>query len=200
MGDTLGRLIPFRRPAPSTDALSDEAMLAACGMGDQAALGLLFDRYGRDIYRFLGRMRGADQPDLEDLLQSTFVEVVKSSGRFRRGSSVRTWLFAIAANVARNHVRSEVRRRGSLANLEQLPNRGPELPSEIAERRQLLGRIQHALGTMAEPLRVVLVMCDLEEIPCVDVARALGVREGTIWRRLHDARQAMREAIGGEVP
>jgi RNA polymerase sigma-70 factor (ECF subfamily) len=145
-------------------------------------------------------MRGADQPDLEDLLQSTFIEVGKAAGRFRRGSSVRTWLFAIAANVARNHVRGEIRRRGHMENLGELPQHRPEMPSEIAERRQLLGRVQDALADLDEPLRVVLVMCDLEEIPCVEVARVLGVREGTIWRRLHDARQAVRTAIEGEVP
>jgi RNA polymerase sigma-70 factor (ECF subfamily) len=200
MGDTLGRLIPFRRPTASPGDLSDEAVLAACGLGDQAALGLLFDRYGQDVFRFLGRMRGADQPDLEDLLQSTFIEVSKSAARFRRGSSVRTWLFAIAANVVKNHVRSEVRRRDHIEDFGELPARGPEMPSEIAERRQLLGRVQDALAALEEPLRVVLVMCDLEEIPCVEVARVLGVREGTIWRRLHDARQAVRTAIEGEAP
>jgi RNA polymerase sigma-70 factor (ECF subfamily) len=200
MGDTLGRLIPFRRPTASPGELSDEAVLAACALGDQAALGLLFDRHAQDVYRFLGRMRGADQPDLEDLLQSTFIEVGKAAGRFRRGSSVRTWLFAIAANVARNHVRGEVRRRGHVESFGELPKNSPEMPSEIAERRQLLGRVQDALADLDEPLRVVLVMCDLEEIPCVEVARVLGVREGTIWRRLHDARQAVRTAIEGEVP
>jgi RNA polymerase sigma-70 factor (ECF subfamily) len=200
MGDTLGRLIPFRRPTASPGELSDEALLAACGLGEQAALGILFDRHGQDVYRFLGRMRGADQPDLEDLLQSTFIEVGKSAARFRRGSSVRTWLYAIAANVARNHVRGEVRRRGNLEGYGELPSRGPEMPSEIAERRQLLSRVQDVLDALDEPLRVVLVMCDLEEIPCVEVARVLGVREGTIWRRLHDARQAVRTAIEGEVP
>ncbi len=200
MGDTLGRLIPFRRPPSSPAGLSDEALLAACGLGDQAALGILFDRYAQDVYRFLGRMRGADQPDLEDLLQSTFIEVSKSAARFRRGSTARTWLFAIAANVARNHVRGEVRRRGNLESFGELPKREPDMPSEIAERRQLLARVQAALAALDEPLRVVLVMCDLEEIPCVEVARVMGVREGTIWRRLHDARQSVRAAIEGGVP
>lgn len=195
-----GRLIPFRRPNASPAEMSDEAVLAACSLGDPAALGILFDRYASDVYRFLGRLRGTDERELDDLLQSTFIEIPKSAARFRRGSSVRTWLFAIAANVARHHVRSEVRRRGNLDAMRELPGPRPETPSEIAERRQLLGRVQAALAELAEPLQVVLVMCDLEDIPSVEVARALGLREGTVWRRLHDARQAVRRAIEGEMP
>jgi DNA-directed RNA polymerase specialized sigma24 family protein len=47
-------------------------------------------------------------------------------------------------------------------------------------------------------LRVVFVMCDVEQVAGVDAAVALGIPPGTVWRRLHDARTRMRAALGGE--
>lgn len=193
---TRGKLLPLRRSEGTPAELSDEALLAACGVGDGAALGELFDRHHEVVYRFLGRLAGAGDADLDDLVQATFVELRRSAGAFRGRSTMRTWLLGIAANVARHHVRGEARRRSMVANAAALPQGAVARPDDSAEQRELLARVGEAVAELPHDLRVAFVMCDLEEVPGVEVARVLGLREGTLWRRLHDARKALRAALG----
>ncbi len=190
-----GDVLPFRRPPPVAAEMSDQALVAACGVGDAAALGLLFDRYAEHVYRFLGRLRGTDTCDLDDLLQATFIEVQRGASRFRGGAAVRTWVLGVAANVARHYVRGEIRRHAAVAAWAELPSRAPETPADTAERRQLLHRLGIALGELNDDLREAFVLCDLEDVPGVEAARVLGLRPGTLWRRLHDARRALRQAM-----
>jgi RNA polymerase sigma-70 factor (ECF subfamily) len=178
--------------------ISDEALLAACATGDRAALGVLFDRHRDDVYRFLARLRLRDPRDLEDLLQATFLEAQRSARRFGGRSSVRTWLMAVAANVARHHMRAESRRRSAMERLGVVPRPGPDSPADQAERRQDALRLSEALAGMSDHLRVPFVLCDLEGVSTEQAARVLGLRLGTLWRRLHEARKALRQAIEEE--
>ncbi|MBI5477309.1 MAG: RNA polymerase sigma factor [Deltaproteobacteria bacterium] len=193
-----GKLIPLRRVAGRPDELSDEALLAGCASGERAALGALFDRHHAAVYRFLARVSGAVERDLDDLVQATFLEVPGAAGRYRGTARVPTWLLAVAANVARHHARAEGRRRKAHARLAEVPPGGSPRPDEAVERRQLVLRVGAALADLSYDLRVVFVMCDVEEVPGVEAARVLGVREGTLWRRLHDARRALRAALEGD--
>lgn len=190
-------VIPIRRAPTQPSQLSDEALVAACALGDGAALGALFDRHHEALHRFLGRLARRDPADVDDLVQSTFVEAWRSAARFRGGAAVRTWLFAIAANLVRHRSRAEGRRRAAMAGLAAAPPAASATPDDDAMRRQLVDRLGAALETLSHDLREVFVLCEIEEVPGVDVARALGLREGTVWRRLHDARKALRRELEG---
>ena len=193
-----GKLIPLRRVAGRPEELSDEALLAGCAAGERAALGALFDRHHAVAYRFLARLSGAAERDLDDLVQATFLEVPRAAGRYRGTARVSTWLLAVAANVARHHARAEGRLRKAHAQLAEVPRGGGSRPDETAERRQLVARLAAALLDLSHDLRVAFVMCDVEEVPGVEAARVLKVRAGTLWRRLHDARRALRAALEGD--
>ncbi len=191
----MGEVIPLRRSA--APALSDEALVAACGLGDAAALGALFDRHHEGVSRFLQRMSRGDAAEIDDLAQATFVEVWRSAARFRGGAAVRTWIFGIATNLVRHRARSEGRRRAALAGLASTPPASSRGPDDAMMRRQLIDRLGAALAMLSHEQREVFVLCEVEEIAGVEVARALGLREGTVWRRLHDARRALRRALDG---
>jgi RNA polymerase sigma-70 factor (ECF subfamily) len=68
-------------------------------------------------------------------------------------------------------------------------------PDSLVEHRQLLRRLETALADLPHQLRVVFVLCAVEEVPGKEAAHVLGIREGTLWRRLHEARTALREAV-----
>ena len=85
---------------PSGSGLSAEALVVACGTGDSAALGELFDRFHQTVYRFLSRYLGPRNPDLDDLVQATFLEVRRAASRFRKESSVNSWIVGIASRAA----------------------------------------------------------------------------------------------------
>ena len=190
------RLLSLRRIAGLPAELSDEVLVSACAEGEVAALGALFDRHHAVVYRFLSRLTTTDATDLDDLTQATFLEVSRSASQFSRRSAVRTWILGIAANVARHQARSVGRRRAFTAELASLPTATSAPIDEAVMRRQLMDRLAVAMEKLPHDLRVAFVMCDLEETPGVDAARALGVREGTLWRRLHDARKMLRAALG----
>jgi RNA polymerase sigma-70 factor (ECF subfamily) len=187
-------------PSALGDARTDEELLTSFSRGEGDALGELFDRHHRSIYRFLSRSARVRDADLDDLVQATFVEAARSAPRYDGRASVRTWLFGIAVNVGRHHVRSLVRRRKWMADTEeerpsQVPGR--DRPDHAAEHREMLERLSRAVDALPDPLREVFVACEIEDLPGAEVARVLGIREGTLWRRLHDARMAVRTALGG---
>jgi len=196
-GPQTGKLVALRRVQGSPREMSDEALIAACAVGETAALGALFDRHNRCVYRFLSRLATTNADDVDDLVQTTFLEMWRSAERYRGKGAVRSWILGIAVNVARHFVRGEVRRRTAHAGLADSPVRAQTGPADVAERRELVDRLHEALRALPHDLRVAFVMCDLEGVSGVDAARAIGIRQGTMWRRLHEARRALRAALEG---
>ena len=186
----MGQLIELRAGA---DELSDEALIAACATGDRGARGLLFERHVVAVHRVVTRMRGSDPAEVDDLVQATFVAAFDAAARFQ-GGNVRAWLYGIAANLTRGYARREMRRKDVLraaAALEPAP--APLDPHD----RDVLARVPAALAALPHDLRAAFVLVDLEEQRGADAAAALGVPEGTLWRRLYEARRALRAALGG---
>jgi RNA polymerase sigma-70 factor (ECF subfamily) len=194
-GPSLGKLVAFDR-AVAGRQLGDEQLLAACANGDASALAELFRRHGDRVTRVLSRARGVDRPDLEDLVQSTFLEVGRSAGRFDGRSAVGTWILAVALNLARNHVRGEVRRRSFLNAFARAPHPPVRVPDDTASRRQAIERLQAAAAALPEKLLTVFVLIDVEGVKGSQAARVLGIPEGSVWRRLHEAHQRLRELVG----
>jgi RNA polymerase sigma-70 factor (ECF subfamily) len=97
----------------------------------------------------------------------------------------------------RHDVRGEIRRKRLMLTYAEVPRPPGTSPHEAAERRELVERLAVALRELPHDLRVAFVLCDLEEVRGTEAARALGVREGTLGRRLHDARRALRLALEG---
>ena len=196
-----GKLIALRRVTGAPREMSDDALIAACAVGDAAALGALFDRHHVAVYRFLSRLATTDRDAVDDLVQTTFLQAWRAARTFRGQGGVRSWLFGIACNVARRYVRGEVRRRNAHATLAERPGgRAPSTPADLVARRELVDRLAAALGSLPHELREAFVLCELEGLPGVEAARAIGVRQGTMWRRLHDARKALRAALEGRAP
>jgi RNA polymerase sigma-70 factor (ECF subfamily) len=184
-----GRLIQLR-PEARIDDLSDQGLVAACAIGDRAARALLFERHVDAVHRFVARMRASDADVVDDLVQATFITAFQSAARFR-GGQLRSWLFGIAVNVVRSYARGEVRRKRALTAIGEQPAEvgGPIDPD--------LARLPAAIAALPHDLRAALVLVDLEGERGRDAAAALGIPEGTLWRRVFTARKQLREALGG---
>lgn len=196
----IGKLVPFRQTTGQPESLSDDALVAACGAQDSAALGALFDRYADDVHAFVYRIRGIDDGFVDDIVQETFLHAFESASRFRGGSSVRTWLLAIAANTAKTHIRGEIRRRERGVAYVELHPKDSQRPDQAAQDHELLQKVQAALDALPHDQRVAFTLCDIEEVRGIDAAKSLGIRQGTLYKRLHDARRAIRTFILGEQP
>lgn len=189
------QIIPLRLPESRAAELSDEALLAGCVVEDPAALTVLYQRHNVGVMRFACRLLGRRSSEADDLVQQVFLTAWKDAARYRGQSSVRSWLFGVTANLARRHQRDERRRSSAFSRLSTWVSRTAAPHEEDIARRQLVDRLSSALDELPHDLRVAYVMCELEEVPGVEAARALGVRPGTMWRRVHDARKRLRAAI-----
>jgi RNA polymerase sigma-70 factor (ECF subfamily) len=180
------------------EMVSDTALIERMASGDRDALGTLFDRHHQALFSFLARASDASDAEIDDLVQTTFLEAFRAAPRFRGAASPRTWLFAIGCNVAKMHRRATRRRARALQRLADQPaSCAKPLDATLADQRTL-ARLELALEGLPHDLRVAYALCVIEDVAADDAARALGVSRGTIWRRVHEARQALRAAIDPE--
>lgn len=194
----VSNVVRMRRLHGQPVEMSDAALLAACATGDQAALAALFDRHHRAVLRFVARAYGVDGASAEDVLQVVFLEVYSHAGRFEGRSAPLSWILGIAANVTRKHLRSSHRRARLVVAVATDPTDAPTpaTPERTLERRERVERLQKLVEQLPEPLREVFILCDAEGVAGVEAARILGLKEGTLYRRLHEARKHLRASLG----
>lgn len=173
------------RAAPVATTSQDTTTLARIAEGDLSQLGTLYDRYARDILRFVTRV--ADAAAAEDVVQTVFVRVVKLAAVYDgRAASARPWLFGIAARVLQEQRRSLRRWAGALFELGQHQRGLIGAPSE--GNRDL----ERAVASLSAAKRSVLLLVEVEGFSCPEVAEILGLPVGTVWTRLHHARRELR--------
>lgn len=189
-------MIPQVAP-PGKNTVDDAALVVQIGNGDLDALGTLFDRHEDAVARFLGRM-GVAPADIDDLVQNTFLQVLRAVRRFDPHVSVRSWLLGIASMMARRHHRSLGRLTKRIRSWATIP-RGPGItPDEALEERQAEMRLERALDSLSAKKREAFVLVTLEGMSGEEAAVALGVPVNTVWTRLHHARRELRAMVGVE--
>lgn len=177
---------------------TDEALMERFCNGDNAALETLFDRHAGGVLAFLRRMV-RDSALADDLLQTTFLSVVRSADRYRRGSPVTPWLLTIAGNAARDSLRR------TQLNVESLePNEAAfenaaasqAEPSDPAVRR----RIEAAFASLPAQQREAVLMHKVHGLSFDQVAEALDITSTAARIRAHRGYEKLRELLGDLAP
>jgi RNA polymerase sigma-70 factor (ECF subfamily) len=186
-----------QRESTARAPLSDAAALRALADGDVSALGVLYDRHQVSVLAFLVRATGSRQ-DAEDLLQATFVTAARAAGSFDGRETCLPWLIGIGARLAYRHRRGLLRFQRALDRF-----RASEPPESWDPARQLgardrLSALAAALERMSERKRIVLLLAEVEGLSGEEIARALDIPLGTVWTRLHHARNELRSLLGEE--
>lgn len=170
---------------------------------DEKAFPELVRRYQGRVTNLICRVLN-DRECSDDLAQEVFVRVYVHRRNYRRGSKFSTWLFTIAANLAKNEIRRRVRRRNwfSLdALLEQFSDSTVQLadPKEgresKLEREQLRQEVSRAIATIPEKYRLSLVLRDIEGLPYEEIAEVLGIPGGTVRSRINRARSMLKRKL-----
>ncbi len=177
---------------------SDEELLARHQAGESGAFNEIVHRYTMELHRFLSRFVG-NASAAEDLLQETLLQAHQSAERFDTSRRLRPWLFTIAANKARDWLRSQRRRtevsldadigRGSddSVSFAEIFEGNESLPEDLldeAEQREMVRRVVEQLPAS---LRQVLLLGYFQQLPYKEIAEIVGVPVGTIKSRLHTA-------------
>lgn len=146
------------------------------------------------VWRTLRRM-GVSASDVKDAGQKVFLIAHRRLPEFEGRSSLKTWLCGIALRVAADHRRSAHSRREVLVEEALLGESNEVGPLRQLERREQLEELDAILSQLPLEQRTVLVLFELEEMSGEEIARLLGVPEGTVRSRLRLARQAFSKLV-----
>jgi RNA polymerase sigma-70 factor (ECF subfamily) len=195
------------QPSPEASARQadarDRADMERLAAGNDTALNDLMERHATPVFHFLCRMVG-NEDDANDLAQETFVRVFKSAKNFRASEKFSTWLFTIAANLARNHFRWRTRHPNlslDAENAETEQSLGDTLPAnlptpkESALAAERAAAVRAAVAKLPEDLREALVLCEWEERSVVEAAAILEATPKAVESRLYRARGILRERL-----
>ena len=180
--------------------------------GDAAAFEKLVNERSGEIYGLLYRLTENGE-EARDLTQETFLRAFQSINHFRGESDLRTWIYRIAINQARNRWRWWRRRRreatvsidepeigggrlGLVATLKSPTARDPEQHTLQNERERAL---QKALSGLRRIYREAVVLRDIEGFAYEEIANTLNISVGTVKSRLARGRQELRRKLEGSL-
>jgi RNA polymerase sigma-70 factor (ECF subfamily) len=179
-----------------------EAELVAGFRSDPDRFTAVYDRYFRDVYRYVaGRL---DVQAADDIAAETFLVAFGQRDRFdpARGA-LRPWLFGIATNLVARHRRAEARHYRALAGA----GRATAAAADSHENRvvalvaaqRMQPQLARALTTLSAGERDVVLLVALSQLSHEEVAQALGISYGTVGSRLSRARSKLQHAINQEA-
>jgi RNA polymerase sigma-70 factor (ECF subfamily) len=189
-------------PALSWPEVADrEALLIErCVAGDDEACTVLVSDHYRMVFQLALHLLG-DYEDARDLTQDVFLQVFRTIDRFRGQSALRTWIYRIVINQARNRQRWwRRRRRSDQVSLEMhLEQHGEDIladasgePDQVLGRKKLAEQVWHALDRLPFDQRTAIVLREIDGLSYEEIAFSLGIAIGTVKSRLTRAREALR--------
>ncbi len=157
---------------------------------DRAAFPAFTQQYGDRIYRFCYRLCGSAS-DAEDLTQDVFLAAFQGGGRFEGRSSVQTWLYRIALNCWHQSRRTP---RFDTTDLDGVTQAGPDLEQAVTDSIALTC----ALAALPPDLREAFLLVKAEGLKYREAAQVLGIPQGTVQFRVHQASRRLRALLTEE--
>jgi RNA polymerase sigma-70 factor (ECF subfamily) len=175
-----------------------DAELIALARADPAAFAGIFDRHYATIHSYLRRR--LDAPIAEELAAETFARALRGVGRYDdAGADALPWLFGIAANLARRHRRTEVRRLRAYARSgrDPLQDEHADAPARL-DAAAAGPRLAAALAELRADDREALLLFAWADLSYEEISLALRIPVGTVRSRLHRARRTLRAHLESE--
>ncbi|MCA9577154.1 MAG: RNA polymerase sigma factor [Polyangiales bacterium] len=164
--------------------------------GDAVAFRRLVERHHRGVYQFVLRIVGSEA-DAEELAQETFARAFIHIGRFDPTYRLSTWLYRIALNLSRDHLRSAKRRERPYEPGSAMLDSGqcsPD-PDLLVAAQYEARRLDRALATLPDSYREVLILKDLEDFSFQEIAQITRCSIAGLKIRAVRARAAMRKQL-----
>lgn len=184
-----------------------DRLLSRARRRDQRAMHELVDLYAARVYGLQYRLTGSRET-AEDLMQETFLRVVRTIGEYQHDGRFESWLFRIAANLARDHARRN-KRRGRPSTIDGLTRAGEPVAFELADVgrpdpdqrlivQEASERLSASLEQLSEHDREIVMLRYFSELPFREIAEMLNIPLGTALARAHRALKRLREVLGEE--
>lgn len=178
----------------ASQAIRDKILVLRCQAGDRDAFAELVHERELRLFYFIRRLV-PHEADAWDVLQKTWVHVLRDIGKLRNPAALQTWLYRLARNTAVTHYRRE-----SIVQAD--PADGIEIEDETSANDTLLienvEQVHVALNQLRPLFQEVLVLHFLEEMTTEEIAVVLGIPSGTVKSRLHHGKRALTAIIENE--
>ena len=194
---------PFRAITWTDVGGREGALIQRCAARDEDACAELVNEHQRMVYQLSLNLLG-DHNEALDLSQEVFLRVFRTIHSFRGQSALRTWIYRIVVNQARNRQRWWRRRHKSqqVSLDEHLRDHGdfPEQntldsPDRVLSRKELAEQIRTALDGLPFDQKTALVLREIDGMSYEEIGFSLGVAVGTVKSRLARAREAVRAQL-----
>jgi len=185
--------------------MEDKALIEEARNGSHEAFEAIVKRYEKKVFHLAyGFVR--DRAAADDLAQEIFVKVYFSLSKFHFKSEFGTWLYRIAVNHIKDHLRKVSRRKE--VSLEEFENAPPVADDQVKEREREQDddlkkkAVFRVLETLPQKYQVILTLRDVKGFSYEEITRILKISPGTVDSRLHRARKMLRKKmapyLGGE--
>jgi len=181
----------------------DTELVARTKEGDASAFDELVRRYSPRVYGLVYNMT-SNHEETNDLLQDIFLKAFRSIKGFRGDSSFYTWIHTIGMNMTINFLKKRNRRRGpSLDDVDSHIENDPDFieatsgtdPRREANLAELQKRLNEAMQKLSHDHRAVVTMFDIQGMPHAEIAKILGISEGTVRSRLFYAHRQLQNYL-----
>jgi RNA polymerase sigma-70 factor (ECF subfamily) len=186
-------------------AAVERGLVEMCRRGDAEAFARLVSLHESMVYNLAARLLG-DGEEARDLSQDVFLQVYRTLGRFEGRSTLKTWIYRIVVNQARNRQRWwRRRRRERSCPIEDMTpadharaaagRPDDDAPFERLARGERARQLQAALLKLSFDHRAILLLREVEGLDCDEIAAALKIPQGTVKSRLARARESLRLGV-----
>jgi RNA polymerase sigma-70 factor (ECF subfamily) len=184
-------------PVERMDKAKSPRLILDCLAGDQAAIETLVRQYETGVFRLALSIVG-DAAEANEITQETFLAALRSLRSYQERKSFKAWLYAIALNQSRSHLRkwkARERLAALLTSVFRVEAQKQVLPEEVILQNEKEAILWNSLNDLDERFRTVVVLRYFHELSISEISEILCVNEGTIHSRLHSAREKLKDAL-----
>jgi len=172
-------------------------LISRCLAGEEAAIEALVRQHETGVFRLALSVVG-DVADANEITQMTFISALRSLASYQEKKTFKAWLYTIALNHSRSHLRKrKARERLSnvLTSIFRVDLQKQAAPEEAVIQNEKEAVLWRSLNQLDERFRTVVVLRYFHEMSVAEISEILSVNEGTIHSRLHTARERLRDAL-----
>jgi RNA polymerase sigma-70 factor, ECF subfamily len=188
----------FVNYAEHMDSAPSAWLVAECIAGNEAAIETLIRQHEAGVFRLALSIVG-DSADAQEITQETFVAALRALHSYQERKSFKAWLYVIALNLSRTHLRKrrllEKLKAATTVLFRLESQKQTSSPEEAVIHNEKEAAIWSELKKLDERHRIVLLLRYFQDLSITEISEILDINEGTIHSRLHTARERLRNAL-----
>jgi RNA polymerase sigma-70 factor (ECF subfamily) len=179
------------------DSAPSAWLVAECIAGNEDAIEALIRQHEAGVFRLALSIVG-DQADAREITQETFIAALRGLPSYQERKSFKSWLYVIALNLSRSHLRKRrflEKLRATTTALFRLETQKQTSPEETVIHNEKEAAVWSELHKLDERHRIVVILRYYQDLSVTEISEILEINEGTVHSRLHTARERLRVAL-----